>query len=100
MQGRLEASPIIFQFLQIVRDTPTFPVPLRWMQRLLVRAAVDLVPGGVRERLGLGEKVGLRPHEQWIVRRAGSAANRIVLAESPAARACIRLGLPVTHLYR
>jgi uncharacterized protein (DUF2236 family) len=99
MQERLEPSPIISQFLQIVRDTPAFPAPLRWMQRMLVRAAVDLVPDTVRERLGLCRQDGLRPHERWVVRSAGSAANRIVLAGSPAAQACIRLGLPVTHLY-
>jgi hypothetical protein len=33
------------------------------------------------------------------VRRAGGLSDRIVLAESPAAHACLRLGLPVTHLY-
>jgi uncharacterized protein (DUF2236 family) len=99
MQGRLEPSPIISQFLQIVRCTPAFPAPLRWMQRMLVRAAVDLVPDAVRQRLGLLEQDGLRPHERWVVRRAGSAANRIVLAPSPASQACLRLGLPVTHLY-
>jgi uncharacterized protein (DUF2236 family) len=98
-QCRLEPSPIIFQFLQIVRETPAFPAPLRWMQRMLVRAAVDLVPDSVRDRLGLGEQAGLRRHERWVVKRAGSAANRIVLNESPAAQACRRLGLPVTHLY-
>ncbi len=99
MQANLEPSPIISQFLQIVRDTPAFPAPLRWMQRILVRAAVDLVPGNVRERLNLREQDGLRPHEQWMMKRAGSAADRIVLAETPAAQACRRLGLPVTHLY-
>jgi uncharacterized protein (DUF2236 family) len=99
MLDRLEPSPIISQFLQIVRDTPAFPAPLRWMQRMLVRAAVDLVPDAVRERLGLRRQDGLRPHERWVVNSAGSAANRIVLGGSPAAQACIRLGLPVTHLY-
>jgi uncharacterized protein (DUF2236 family) len=100
MHDGLEASPIIYQFLQIVRETPGFPAPLRWMQRILVRAAVDLIPRAVRERLALHEHDGLRPHERWLVRSAGSAANRIVMAESPAAQACRRLGLPLTHLYR
>ena len=69
------------------------------MQRMLVRAAVEMIPDWMRECLGLGAFYGLRRHENWIVRTAGAAANRIVLPDSPAAQACVRVGLPVTHLY-
>jgi uncharacterized protein (DUF2236 family) len=82
-----------------MRVTPAFPRPLHWMQRLLVRAAVDLIPDWMRDCLGLAEDYGLSPRERWIVRLAGSLSDRIVLAESPAAQACLRLGLPATHLY-
>jgi uncharacterized protein (DUF2236 family) len=99
MRGRLESSPVIFQFLEIMRETPAFPRPLLWMQRMLVRAAVEIVPDWMRECLGLTEFYGLRPRERWIVKLAGAASDRIVLAESPAVRSCLRLGLPVTHLY-
>jgi uncharacterized protein (DUF2236 family) len=99
MRSRLEPSPIIFQFLEIMRETPAFPRPLLWMQRMLVRAAVEVIPDRVRECLGLTDYYGLRPRERWIVRLAGAASDRIVLAESPAAQSCVRLGLPVTHLY-
>jgi uncharacterized protein (DUF2236 family) len=99
MRGRLEPSPIIFQFLDIMRETPAFPRPLRWMQRMLVRAAVDMIPDWMRECLGLTENYGLRARERWIVRLAGAVSDRIVLAQSPAAQSCLRLGLPVTHLY-
>jgi uncharacterized protein (DUF2236 family) len=99
MRARLEPSPIIFQFLKIMREMPAFPRPLLWMQRMLVRAAVDVIPDCVRECLGLTEYYGLRPGERWIVRLAGAVSDRIVLAESPAAQSCVRLGLPVTHLY-
>jgi uncharacterized protein (DUF2236 family) len=99
MRGRLEASPVIFQFLEIMRETPAFPRPLLWMQRMLVRAAVEMIPDGVRECLGLTEYYGLRARERWIVRLAGATSDRIVLAQSPAAQSCLRLGLPVTHLY-
>jgi hypothetical protein len=58
-----------------------------------------MIPDSIRECLCLGEFYGLRRHENWIVRAAGAAANRIVLRESPAAQACVRLGLPPTHLY-
>jgi uncharacterized protein (DUF2236 family) len=99
MRNRLEPSPVIFQFLQIMGETPAFPRSLHWMQRMLVRAAVDLIPEWIRECLGLTSFYGLRLHEQWIVNLAGSMADRIVLGESPAAQSCCRLGLPITHLY-
>jgi uncharacterized protein (DUF2236 family) len=99
MRGRLEQSAVIFQFLEIMRETPAFPGPLLWMQRMLVRAAVDIIPDWIRECLGLTEYYGLRPRERWVVKLAGGMSDRIVLAESPAAQSCLRLGLPVTHLY-
>ena len=99
MRGRLESSPAVFQFLQIMRDTPTFPRPLRWMQRMLVRAAVELVPDWIRECLGLTECHGLRPRERWLISAAGALSDRIVLPGSPAAQSCLRLGLPISYLY-
>jgi uncharacterized protein (DUF2236 family) len=99
MRGRLEPSAVIFQFLEIMREAPAFPRPLLWMQPMLVRAAVELIPDWMRECLGLTESYGLNPREKWVVNLAGGLSNRIVLAESPAAQSCIRLGLPVTHLY-
>jgi len=99
MRGRLEPSPIVFEFLRIMRDTPAFPAPLRWMQRLLVRAAVDTLPGWVRECLGLSALHGLRPGERSLVQLAGAAADRFCLPEGPPAQSCLRLGLPASYLY-
>ena len=99
MQGRLNASPIIFEFLQIMRTTPGFPRPLRWMQGMLVRAAVEIVPDWIRECLGLTHQYGLRPAERWIMELAGALSDRVVLSEGPAAQSCMRLGLPRMHLY-
>jgi uncharacterized protein (DUF2236 family) len=92
-------SPIIFEFLQIMRKTIAFPRPLHWMQPMLVRAAVDLIPGWIRERLGLSESLGLRRHERWLAKMIGASSDRIVLPASPAVQACVRLGLPTTYLY-
>lgn len=99
MQGRLNASPIIFEFLQIMRTTPGFPGPLRWIQGMLVRAAVEIVPDWIRECLGLTHQYGLGPAERWIVELAGAFSDRVVLSEGPAAQSCMRLGLPRMHLY-
>jgi uncharacterized protein (DUF2236 family) len=99
MRGRLEPSPIIFQFLDIMREAPAFPRPLLWMQRMAVHAAVDIIPDWMRECLGLTDFYGLHPRERWLVKLAGGISNRIVLSEGPAAQSCLRLGLPITHLY-
>ena len=100
MRGRLEPSPIVFEFLDIMRKAPIFPAPLRPLQRLLIRAAVEMTPAWVRERLGLTAGYGLRAIEKPVVRWAGRLADRVVLGESPAVQACRRLGLPADYLYR
>jgi uncharacterized protein (DUF2236 family) len=92
-------SPIIFEFLQIMRETIAFPRPLHWIQPMLVRAAVDLIPGWIRERLGLSENYGSHRHERWLARLIGASSDRIVLPASPAVQSCVRLGLPMNYLY-
>jgi len=100
MRGRLEPSPILFEFLAIMRAAPIAPMPLRPMQWLLIRAAVDLTPGWVRERLGLDDRFGLRSWQRPLVRLLGALADRVVLPFSPAVQSCRRLGLPAGTLYR
>jgi uncharacterized protein (DUF2236 family) len=96
---RLSPSPVIFEFLRIMRETSAFPRPLRWMQPTLLRAAVELIPERLRETLGLSEQYGLRGHERRLAKWAGACADRIVLPASPAVQSCLRLGLPMTYLY-
>ena len=100
MQGRLEPSPTVLEFLNIMRGAPILPAPLRPLQRVLVRAAVEITPGWVRERLGLAAGHGLRGWERRLVRQAGSLADKVVLRSGPAAQSCLRLGLPEDTLYR
>lgn len=100
MRDRLEPSPILFEFLDIMRAAPIAPRPLRPVQGLLIRAAVDLTPGRVRERLGLGDRFGLQPWQRPLVRLLGALADRVVLPFSPAVQSCRRLGLPAGTLYR
>ena len=100
MRGRLESSPILFEFLDIMRHAPAFPMPLRPMQRILVRAAVEMTPDWVRRRLGLTPAYGLRPWEAPLVRKIGGLSDRIMLRSSPAVQSCLRLGLPADYLYR
>ncbi len=99
MRPRLEPSPIVFEFLKLMRQTPAVPPPLQWTQRALVRAAVDLIPQWVRQRLGFTAQDGLRGGERALVRALGMLSDSIPLMESPAAQSCVRLGLPAAHLY-
>ena len=100
MRGHLEASPIVFEFLEIMRNAPAFPAPLRPLQRLLIRAAVDLMPDWLRDTLGLTAKYGLRGWEESLVRRIGALSDKLMLPSSPAVQSCLRLGLPADYLYR
>ena len=99
MRPRLEPSRIVLEFLDIMRDAPAFPAPMRPLQRMLIRAAIDTTPGWARELLGLTEE-GLRPWELPQVLLAAALSDRLMLPSSPAAQSCIRLGLPPDHLYR
>jgi uncharacterized protein (DUF2236 family) len=100
MRRRLEPSPIIFEFLDIMRDARAFPTPLRPMQRMLVRAAVEMTSAWVRQRLGLTASYGLRPWEKPLVREVGALSDKIIVRSSPAVESCLRLGLPADYLYR
>ena len=100
MLERLEPSPILFEFLDIMRRTPMFPRILRRAQPLLVRAAIALTPPDIRTILGLDAGIfGLGTFERLLIRRAGALADRVVLELSPAVQACLRLGLPSHYLY-
>ena len=98
MTGRLERSDIVFEFLAIMRSTPILPLPLRPVQHLLVRAAIDLTPRWLRTILGLNE-LGLHPWEAEVVRQAGAFVDRLVLETNPAVQACRRMRLPADYLY-
>ncbi len=100
MRPRLEASPIIFEFLHIMRTAHILPPLLQPVQPLLVRAAVSITPPWVRDVLGLGDDCGLRAWEGVLVRQGSALADRIMLESSPAVQACVRLGLPANYLYK
>jgi uncharacterized protein (DUF2236 family) len=100
MRPRLRASPTVLEFLDIMRRAPAFPAPLRPLQRMLIRAAVDMTPVWAREILGLTPHHGLRSWERPLVRLAGRLSDRLMLPSSAAVQSCLRLGLPADHLYR
>jgi uncharacterized protein (DUF2236 family) len=99
MDARLVPSPIIAEFLGIMRTVPAFPRPLRGFQHLLLRASVDLLPDPLVERLDL-QAWRLGKIERRVVRAAATLADRLVLTHAPPAQASRRLGLPAGWPYR
>lgn len=99
MEPALEASPVIFEFLEIMQRVRVLPLPMRRVQKWLVNAGVGILPATVRERLALGEQWALRPWQSRLIRRAGAIADRIPLRAAPAVQSCRRLGLPDDYLY-
>jgi len=99
MRDTLEASPVVFEFLEIVRKVALLPRPLAFVQDWLVRAAVELVPLAIRERLALAGEPKLQAWQHAFIRRCGEAIDRIPLKTSPAVQACRRIGLPEDYLY-
>jgi uncharacterized protein (DUF2236 family) len=100
MRGKLERSDIVFEFLAIMRRTRIVPWPLRPVQLLLVRAAVEITPRWVRDVLGLDASQGLQAWEYPVVRGLGRLADRLYVRSSPAVQACQRLGLPPRYLFQ
>jgi uncharacterized protein (DUF2236 family) len=98
MRPKLERSEIVLDFLEIARNAPL--LPSRSLQRMMVRAAVELTPDWARRILGLGSGFGLRPGGESALRALGAASDYIVLESAPPSQACVRLGLPADYLYR
>jgi uncharacterized protein (DUF2236 family) len=99
MRERLEPSPIVFEFLDIIQTVPFIPRPFGVMQPWLIKAAIAIVPAWVRERLGLNKRWDMLGWQRGVVRKAGAMADRIVLRSGPAVQSCRRLGLPDEYLY-
>jgi len=86
----LEGSGILADFLRIMADAPILPAPLRPLQRLLVRAAVEIVPEPVRSLPQLQGR-GLRFGEAALVRTLARTSTLVPLGDTPQAQAARRL---------
>lgn len=100
MRPSLKATGIIFEFLELMQRTPILPGPMRPLQRVLTRAAVDIRPEWAFSDLGIGPEWRIGRFERGIATAMGKAADRLIARGSPAVQACRRVGLPDDHLYR
>ncbi|MCC2955171.1 oxygenase MpaB family protein [Massilia sp. IC2-477] len=87
---RLEGSDTLDEFLQTMTAAPIAPAPLRRLQSLLVRAAVEIVPEPVRALPQLRSR-GLRPGEAVLVRALARTATLLPLGDTPPVQAARRL---------
>lgn len=100
MTGSLGPSTVLDDFLGLMCTVPLLPPVLAPMQSWMVTAATELVPANIARRLALDACPRLAGWQRALLRSAARAADRIVLAEAPAAQSCRRLGLPADYLYR
>jgi uncharacterized protein (DUF2236 family) len=99
MAPRLEPSATISEFLDIMRRAPILPAAARPVQRLLVSAAIGLLPPPLSAGLGLADR-GLKRWQRPLLRAAARLAGRLPLHGAPPVEASLRLGLPADYLYR
>jgi uncharacterized protein (DUF2236 family) len=89
----LEGSAILADFMRIMGEAPILPAPLRPLQRLLVRAAVEITPEPVRSLPQLRGR-GLRFGEGALVRALARGAVLAPLGDTPQAQAARRVARP------
>jgi uncharacterized protein (DUF2236 family) len=86
----LEGSSILADFMRIMAEAAILPAPMRWLQRLLVRAAVQITPEPVRSLPQLRSR-GLRFGEAALVRALARASTLLPLGDIPPVQAARRL---------
>ena len=97
---RFEPHRINSDFLEIVSSSKARPEIPKFIHKALARAAVDILPPIVREKLELGKEWDLSWPERQLVRFVGRQADKKVAPEHPAFQAAFRLGLPGDTAWR
>jgi uncharacterized protein (DUF2236 family) len=101
MRPHLEAHPIVFEFLDIMKRTRAAPLMPRSLQWMMVRAGIHLLPDWLAQRLGLtAPEWQLRSWEKRLLVHLGALFERLPIPRSPPVLACKRMGLPANFLYK
>jgi uncharacterized protein (DUF2236 family) len=95
----LEPSATLDEFLGIMAKVKLLPGPAGPVQKLLIAAAIDVLPPRIAAGLGLAGR-GLAPWQRPLVRTLARTAARLPLRNAPPAQACRRLGLVEDWPYR
>jgi uncharacterized protein (DUF2236 family) len=99
MRPRLRRHEIVEEFLELVWNVPLVAAQALPLQRLLVQAAVGLLPPWARELLGL-EKAHRWHHAARPLVRATAAISGYLIRNGPPQQACLRMGRPPSCLCR
>jgi len=91
---RLTPSPVLQEFLRIMREGPILPAAARKLQPALVRAALGLVGADALATMGLEGEARWSPREQRWWRWLATAAERIPRPGDPRRLAEQRLSRP------
>jgi uncharacterized protein (DUF2236 family) len=97
MQSILRHHEIMEEFLCLVSNTPIVSAGTLPIQRLLVQAAIDLLPCWARELLQLAKGQPLRVIMRPLVRATVTVASHVI-RNGPPQQACLRMGLSASHL--
>lgn len=97
---RLTPSPVIHEFLNVMRTGSVLPLPLRPMQRLIVAAALDIIPRSLRAMIGVERERRATPAEQKLLWSVARAAGALDVPTSPWALASVRVGLRHDYLLK
>lgn len=100
MLPHLTPSPIVLEFLDIMRRANAFPAYARPIQHLLIRAAIDMTPSQVAKIVGLKPSDGLASWQRPLVKTLAQGAERFPLKQSPAGQSSVRMGLPADWLWK
>jgi uncharacterized protein (DUF2236 family) len=97
MRSRLRHHEILEEFLGLVSNAPVVSAAALPIQRLLIRAAIDLLPSWARELLKLEKEQSLRFLLRPLVRAIVTLSGQVI-RNGPPQRACLRMGLSPSHL--
>lgn len=90
MSTELEPHSILEEFLHTMVHANIFPRPMHWLQKLLVKAAVDLTPEPVRSMAQL-QPFAIKPAERAGVRTLAIAARWLPIPQLPPSQARKRM---------
>jgi uncharacterized protein (DUF2236 family) len=98
MRPNLRNHEILEEFLNLVSNVPILSAAALPAQRLLVQAAIDVLPSWARELLRLEEAQPLRVAMRPLVRAMVGLASQVI-RDGPPQQACLRMGLSASHLF-
>jgi uncharacterized protein (DUF2236 family) len=97
MRPKLYANDTVQEFLKLTEEADVFGRWAQPIQRLLVQAAIDLLPPALQTQCGVSAKPPnkIRPYVKALARVGGFLQRRV---DGPPQQACRRVGVPTSVL--